>query len=94
MSKEQFGHAELASFAEERVKLPKDKADEFRDQAQRLQEKLERYLDEHPEFTLKRMLLSGSLPETLVGFVFVIAIAIVGIVIAREGCKLERFLAN
>ncbi|UCV20142.1 CBASS oligonucleotide cyclase [Ferribacterium limneticum] len=63
MSKEHVGHAELASFAEERVNLPKDKADEYRDQAQRLQDKLERYLDEHPDFTLKRMLLSGSLAK-------------------------------
>lgn len=33
-------------------------------------------------------------PESLVSFIFVIAIAIVGIVIAREGRNLERFLAN
>jgi len=33
-------------------------------------------------------------PETLVGFVFVIAVAIVGVVIAREGRNLERFLAT
>lgn len=33
-------------------------------------------------------------PETLVGFVFTIAVAIVGAVIAREGRNLERFLAT
>ncbi|MDT3736778.1 MAG: hypothetical protein ROZ00_11170 [Denitratisoma sp.] len=33
-------------------------------------------------------------PETFVGLVFVIAIAIVGAVIAREGRNLERFFAN
>lgn len=31
-------------------------------------------------------------PETLLGFVFVIAVAIVGAVIAREGGNLERLL--
>lgn len=34
------------------------------------------------------------IPETLVGFVFVIVVAIVGVVIAREGRNLERFLAT
>ena len=34
------------------------------------------------------------IPETFVGVVFVIVIAIVGIVIAREGRNLERFLAT
>lgn len=33
-------------------------------------------------------------PETLVGFVFVIAVTIVGSVIAREGRNLERFLVT
>lgn len=34
------------------------------------------------------------IPETLVGFVFIIAFAIVGVVIAREGRNLERFLST
>lgn len=34
------------------------------------------------------------IPETPIGFVFVIAVAIVGVVIAREGRNLERFLAT
>lgn len=63
MSREHVGHAELVSFAEDRVNLPKDKADEYRAQAQRLQDKLAGYLDEHPDFTLKRMILSGSLAK-------------------------------
>lgn len=63
MSREHVGHAELVSFAEDRVNLPKDKASEYRAQAQRLQDKLVSYLDEHPDFTLKRMILSGSLAK-------------------------------
>ena len=45
------------------MNLPKDKADEYRAQARRLRERLEGYLREHPDFTLKKMLLSGSLAK-------------------------------
>lgn len=45
------------------MNLPKDKADEYRAQARRLREKLDGYLDEHPDFTLKKMLVSGSLAK-------------------------------
>lgn len=45
------------------MNLPKDKADEYRAQARRLREKLDGYLEEHPDFTLRRMLISGSLAK-------------------------------
>jgi tRNA nucleotidyltransferase (CCA-adding enzyme) len=45
------------------VNLPKDKANEYRAQARRLREKLDGYLGEHPDFALKKMLLSGSLAK-------------------------------
>jgi hypothetical protein len=57
------GHAEIAAFAEERVNLPRDKAEEHRAQARRLRDKLEAFLHEHPDFELKKMLLSGSLAK-------------------------------
>src|SRR5262245_11597967 len=63
MGRQHVDHNELVTFAEERVNLPKDKADEYRAQARRLRERLETYLDEHPDFTLKKMLLSGSLAK-------------------------------
>ncbi|WP_341023875.1 CBASS oligonucleotide cyclase [Brevundimonas diminuta] len=50
-------------FANDRVNLPKDKADEYRAQARRLRDKLQGYLNDHPDFTLKKMLLSGSLAK-------------------------------
>jgi hypothetical protein len=56
-------HGDIARFAQERVNLPKDKADENRAQARRLRERLETYLDENPDFTLKKMQLSGSLAK-------------------------------
>ncbi len=63
MGRQHVGHDEIAAFAQEKVNLPKEKADEYRAQARRLREKLEGYLGEHPDFTLKKMLLSGSLAK-------------------------------
>lgn len=63
MGRQHVGHDEIAAFAQDKVNLPKDTADEYRAQARRLREKLEGYLSEHPDFTLKKMLLSGSLAK-------------------------------
>lgn len=63
MSREHIGHRELVTFANERVNLPRDKANEYRAQARRLREKVKSYLSEHPDFALKKMLLSGSLAK-------------------------------
>lgn len=63
MSREHVGHRDLVRFAEEKVNLPKAKADEHRAQVNRLREKLEGYIEDHPDFTLRRMLLSGSLAK-------------------------------
>ncbi|ETR77541.1 DNA polymerase [Afipia sp. P52-10] len=63
MGRQHVGQSEIAAFAQDKVNLPKDKADEYRAQARRLREKLEGYLGEHPDFTLKKMMLSGSLAK-------------------------------
>lgn len=63
MSREHVSHAEIARFAQNRVNLPKEKANEFRAQAKRLRDRLETYLSEHPDFTLKKMMLAGSLAK-------------------------------
>lgn len=63
MSRAHVDHRDIVRFAEERVNLPKDKADEYRAQVRRLREKLEGYLGEHPDFALRKMLLSGSLAK-------------------------------
>jgi tRNA nucleotidyltransferase (CCA-adding enzyme) len=63
MGREHVGHGDIARFAQEKVNLPKDKADEYRTQARRLREKLDGYLEEHPDFTLKKMMISGSLAK-------------------------------
>ena len=48
---------------QDRVNLPRDKASEYRAQARRLRERLDGYLSENPDFTLKKMLLSGSIAK-------------------------------
>lgn len=63
MGRHHVGHNEIASFAVDRVNLPKDKADEYRAQASRVREKVTGYLSDHPDYTLKKILLSGSLAK-------------------------------
>ncbi|MGB3386477.1 MAG: nucleotidyltransferase, partial [Pseudaminobacter sp.] len=63
MSRIHVDHAALVRFAEDKVNLPRDKAEEYRAQARRLREKLDGYLAEHPDFTLRKMMLSGSLAK-------------------------------
>lgn len=63
MARQHVGHSDIARFAQDKVNLPKEKANTYRAQARRLREKLEGYLGEHPDFTLKKMLLSGSLAK-------------------------------
>ncbi|WP_431049994.1 CBASS oligonucleotide cyclase [Roseateles sp. L2-2] len=63
MTRAHINHRDIVRFAEEKVNLPKDKADEFRAQARRLREKLEGYIAEHPDFALKKIQLSGSLAK-------------------------------
>lgn len=52
MSRSHIDHKEICLFAEARVNLPRDKANEYRAQAARLREKLEGYLSEHPDLPL------------------------------------------
>ncbi len=63
MARQHVDHREIARFAQERVNLPADKAQTYRAQARRLRERLETYLSENPDFTLRKMLLSGSLAK-------------------------------
>ncbi len=56
-------HDDLVRFAEERVNLKRDDATELRRQANLLRDRLEGYLEEHPDFELRKMLLSGSLAK-------------------------------
>jgi len=63
MSRLHVDQKEIAAFAAAKVNLPRDAAGEYRAQAQRLRTKLEGYLAEHPDFELRKLLLSGSLAK-------------------------------
>ena len=53
----------LPQFADERVNLKRDDAIELRRQANMLRDRLETYLADHPDFEIRKMLLSGSLAK-------------------------------
>lgn len=63
MSRVHVNHKEIANFAQNKVNLPQEKANEYRAQARQLREKLENYLNAHPDFSLKKMIISGSLAK-------------------------------
>jgi tRNA nucleotidyltransferase (CCA-adding enzyme) len=56
-------HTHLNGFAAETVNLAREDAKEFREQVNRLREKLERHIESHPDFDLVKILLSGSLAK-------------------------------
>jgi hypothetical protein len=63
LAREHVDHKEIAQFADERVNLKRDDATELRRQANMLRDRLETYLADHPDFELRKMLLSGSLAK-------------------------------
>ena len=63
MTRQHVDHGDIAKFAQDRVNLSKDRSTKYRDQARRLRERLEKYLSENPDVTLKKILLSGSLAK-------------------------------
>ena len=63
MARQHVDHGDIAQFAQDRVNLPREKANEYRAQARRLRKKLEVYLQENPDFSLTKMRLSGSLAK-------------------------------
>lgn len=63
MSREHVSHGDIKRWAETRVNLPRETAQKYREQAKRVREKVQVHLSEHPDFSLKKMLLSGSLAK-------------------------------
>lgn len=55
--------ADLASFADERVNLKSDKVEKFRNQVNNLRDQLERYIEENPDFSFRKLQMSGSLAK-------------------------------
>jgi len=63
MSRQHVTHNDITQYAKDKVNLPKEWADEYRAQAGRVRDKVTTYLGEHPDYTLKKILLSGSLAK-------------------------------
>ena len=63
MSREHINHTDIVNFAQNKVNLPREKAKEYRDQVNRLREKLDSYIADRPDFNIKKMILSGSLAK-------------------------------
>lgn len=55
--------SELALFAAQKVNLRAEDAQRYREQVNTLRDHLERYISEHPEIGLAKMILSGSLAK-------------------------------
>src|SRR5271169_505797 len=56
-------HATIVEFANDRVNLGRDDVKDYREQVNRMREKLERYIAEHPGFDLVKMLHTGSVAK-------------------------------
>jgi tRNA nucleotidyltransferase (CCA-adding enzyme) len=61
--KPEISQASLAAFAADKVNLKSEDAQRYREQVNKLREHLERYISEHPEIGLEKMILSGSLAK-------------------------------
>ena len=63
MSRGHVGHSDIVAFADARVNMKREDAADMRAQANRLGERLTSYLAEHPDFALKKLILSGSIAK-------------------------------
>lgn len=59
----EISQADLVAFADERVNLKSDKVEKFRNQVNNLRDQLERYIETHPDFSFKKLQMSGSLAK-------------------------------
>lgn len=63
MGRIHVSHSDISTWAGNRVNLPKETASRFREQARGVRNRVENYISEHKDFTLKKILLSGSLAK-------------------------------
>jgi hypothetical protein len=63
MNESHVDHAAIRTFAEEKVNLPKASVDRYRDQVNKLRERLEKYIQETPGFALMKMMHAGSVAK-------------------------------
>jgi hypothetical protein len=63
MNESHVDHAAIRAFAEEKVNLPSADAEKYREQVNKLRERLERYIREAPGFALVKMMHAGSVAK-------------------------------
>lgn len=63
MSREHVDHKHIQDFSDSVVNLKREDAKEYRDQVNRLRDKISKFAAENRDFELKKMLLSGSLAK-------------------------------
>ena len=59
----EISHSNLTAFAADRVNLPADRAQNHRDQVNRLRDRLQAKIDDDPSFALVKMLHAGSVAK-------------------------------
>jgi hypothetical protein len=59
----EISQTDLVTFSDDHVNLKREYAQRYRDQVKRLREHLDRYISEHPDIGLEKMMLSGSLAK-------------------------------
>jgi tRNA nucleotidyltransferase (CCA-adding enzyme) len=59
----EISQSDVVAFCDDHVNLKRDYADEYREQIKNLREHLDRYIEEHPDVGLVKMMLSGSLAK-------------------------------
>jgi tRNA nucleotidyltransferase (CCA-adding enzyme) len=63
MPKPIIEHLTIRSFVEQKIKLPRDIAQKYRDQVNRLRDRLAAHIANNPEFALVKMLHAGSVAK-------------------------------
>jgi tRNA nucleotidyltransferase (CCA-adding enzyme) len=56
--------SDIAAFAADKVNLGRERANQYREQVRNLRDHLDRYISEHPDMGLAKMILSGSLAKS------------------------------
>ncbi len=56
-------NTDLLAYAVSHINLPADIAKKYREQVSSVRERLKKFIDEHPDYNLVKMLNSGSLPK-------------------------------
>jgi tRNA nucleotidyltransferase (CCA-adding enzyme) len=60
----EISQSDIANFAADKVNLKSERANQYREQVRNLREHLDRYISEHPDVGLAKMILSGSLAKS------------------------------